>query len=147
MTSDPVDDILAHYGKKGMKWGVHSAKPSSGDIKDARTRFNRKAEDFHADTKKLKKTTERGSAARVAGMAKLEKRKVSLLKDPDRATSLRMTKGEKAATVAVAASPFVLVTPGGLVVTASAAAGAAARTIVRKNIEKKQATGAYDKKS
>lgn len=147
MTPDPVDDILAHYGKKGMKWGVHNAKPTSGDIKDARTRFSRKAEDFHADTKKLKKTTERGSAARVAGMAKLEKRKVSLLKDPDRATSLRMTKGEKAATVAVAAAPWLIITPGGPVISLGTAVGAAARIGVRKNIERKQAAGAYDKKA
>ena len=35
--SNPVEDVLSHYGKKGMKWGVRKA--SSGGSSTQRTTF------------------------------------------------------------------------------------------------------------
>lgn len=37
--SNPVEDVLSHYGKKGMKWGVRKA--SSGGSSSQRTTFTK----------------------------------------------------------------------------------------------------------
>jgi hypothetical protein len=90
----PRLDDLQHFGVKGMKWGVRK-QASAADIKGARKRFGRRVDDFHDAGKQLRKTTKRGSAQRAAGQKKLAKTRMSLLNDPDRATSFRMTRGEK----------------------------------------------------
>lgn len=135
----PSLEDVAHFGVKGMKWGVRK-KVSAQEIKRARKNFGRKLEDFQDKREELRKTTVRGSKARVAGEKRLSKVRMSLLNDPDRATALRMTKGEKWLAGVVAG--VGVVGSGGAVAPVAAAAGiavgVASRTVARKVIESKQ---------
>lgn len=137
MTSE---DFLAHYGVKGMKWGVRKAhKPvTSRDIKAARQRIRRQREDLADQSYRVR--TARNDRERTRETKKLSEMEVSFLKNPDRATELRMTGGEKAAAFILAVG-----LPGAG--TVGATVGVSARVAMRKTIEKKQFEGAYGKKS
>lgn len=138
-----VEDFLAHYGVKGMRWGHRREKVSSSDIKAARRRVDHQT---GKDFDKLGKIEDRYHSAKTPGArAKAEKdlkneenaQRMAHLKNPDRATAMRMTRGEKVALVLI----------GGLLTGGAPAIGyGAARLATRKVVEKKQRTGAYDKK-
>jgi hypothetical protein len=98
-------DALAHYGKKGMKWGVRN-KPTRAEIKDARYNVASDNAKFYKGKSKIK----RGEGTRKEKRAAIKKLRASHLKNPDRLTSLRMTNGEKAAfaVLAVAAPPLAV---------------------------------------
>ena len=123
-------EVLEHHGTKGMKWGVRqefrARNPTSGQKADA-IRLARAKSNV-----KLQKATKikGGSSAQVKAA------RLTFLRDPDRATALRMTRGEKVAAAIVAgvippAAPFIGI-------------GVTGQYAVRRHIEKKQARGGYN---
>jgi hypothetical protein len=124
-------EILEHHGTKGMKWGVRSARskfneanPTSKQKADAIRLARAKSNvDFTKYTNK-KMGPERKAA------------KLVYLKNPDRATALRITRGEKVVLGILAV---------GIPAVGTAAVGATVGTrfVIRRHIEKKQATGGY----
>lgn len=137
-----TDEFLAHYGVKGMKWGVHRArKPSSSDeIKDARARIQSKQAKLGEQRRAVKKAKKAGDTkAQARAEKKMSDMKVDFLKDPDRITASYLTKGEKVAigVLSIAAGPVSL---------AGVAAGRGVEAIARNKVAQRQATGYYDKK-
>lgn len=140
-TEEFVGDFLEHYGVKGMRWGQRKAR--NADIKSARRRIHRQT---GKDWDKLGKLEDKAlnaktAAARDAATRKLtaeeQRQSIAHLKNPDRATAMRMTTGEKVALVIIGGAitgPVIPVAYGG------------ARLAARKIVEKKQREGAYDKK-
>lgn len=133
---EETEEFLAHYGVLGMKWGKTRARASSPDILAARRRTAaEQAKVRSADAK----------SARIADPQKRQEAKVevgkmraAMLNNPDRVIAARMTRGEKAATLALG---FVI--PGvGLVPAAAAIGGFSARS---RRIERKQELGKYNK--
>ena len=119
-----TDDFLAHYGVKGMKWGKR--KVASSEIIDARAR---NASRVRQISNQIDKTNLATGAQQKKEGAKLAKMQASYLKNPDRATALRMTTGEKAVLGVLAVA-----IPG--VGTAAAAGHSGGRVLLRKSIEK-----------
>lgn len=91
---EEVAGELMHYGVKGMKWGQRKARPTAAQINTARDRLEKKNIDLKAQ-KRNYKSQERGSLARSREKNKFKDMKAEILRSPDRATALRMTKGEK----------------------------------------------------
>lgn len=114
---------LEHYGTKGMKWGVRK-KVTGRDIRSARARLGLEQDKLFNKARDVK-ATGRGQKA-------YEKQKTAFLNNPDRVLATKLTKGEKAAQV-ILAGPIGLVTIGAV-------------SAYSRNIAKKQATGAYNKK-
>lgn len=152
------EETLAHYGVKGMRWGVRDSangegktvgkteakKPTAKQIKTARTDWNNKAAKYRADVSNVKSTTKRGTEAREKAMVGVKKQKIKLLNDPDRATSLRSTRSELATTAVLAIPTALFAGPSGVATVAGTAATLAGKTAYRKNIERKQRSGAYN---
>ena len=93
----PMEEALAHYGVKGMKWGVRKAsgsRPSGKDIKSARKNVAAGEKDIRSQKRVVRKTKD--PAAKEAEKAKLGKMKDAHRKNPNRLTALHMTKGEQA---------------------------------------------------
>lgn len=91
-----LDDVLAHYGVLGMKWGQRK-KATTADIHAARRSVGQAQRQYgHLEDKMTYGTTEN-----KAKNAQLEKQMKALdehfMKDPQRAIATRMTRGEKAA--------------------------------------------------
>lgn len=97
-------EALAHYGVKGMKWGVTKTKPTADEIHDARARLTPKNRQYQKDRKAIKKDKTISRSERKEAIGDL---KIATLSDPDRQTAFRMTNGEKAimALLTVAAPP------------------------------------------
>lgn len=93
-TDKPVTSTeLAHVGVLGMKWGIHKSAGTQRFQKKFPTAKLRKAEIRRARSAQQTRRLTFKQAPR--GSQKREKLKASFLKNPDRATSLRMTRGEK----------------------------------------------------
>jgi hypothetical protein len=130
-----LEDALVHYGVLGMKWGKSRAKASSGQIHDARDRQMSRVE-VVGDAKKalVKDSRTRLKSGRAAEgpSAKLKKNlddaEKDFLDNPDRAIAVRMTRGEKALSLALAG-------PVGLVLIG--ATSATSRRIEQKQDKKK----------
>lgn len=124
----PTIDELQHYGKLGMKWGKR--KSTGQEIRTARGSVRRGHRELKGQRKKIRaSTTESGKAKEKATYAKM---KTSFLKNPDRVTALKMSKGE----IAVNLLMGNRYTVGAAVATSAG----------RRRIAYKQKTGAYDKK-
>jgi hypothetical protein len=114
---------LVHFGTKGMKWGLRKTKGTK---------------DFHAKFVTGKSRASEIHRARVAvSKAKLtyernpnDKTREAYLNHPDRATSLRLTRGEK-----VVAGLLYGLTPS-VIVPAAVAGTTAYRVGKRRAIEK-----------
>ena len=129
------EDVLAHFGKKGMKWGVRRASRTSFSTTQKfkktnpsnakRTQAIRKARASAYTTSENWRSSPRGSAERARA-------KTAHLNNPDRATQLRLTRGEKTI-FGVLALTGVFTVP--IVV------GVGARVAIRKHIEKQQRNG------
>jgi hypothetical protein len=140
-----TEEALAHFGVKGMKWGVHKnssggSAPSSTEVYKARSNLQKQAAGIQAARRDVRAAKRPETKAKRKEI--LKGKKVDFLKNPDRATAQRITKGDLALTgiIVAAHGPFAGFAAGG------AAVGAASRVATRKVIEKKQASGAYDKK-
>jgi hypothetical protein len=127
----PNLEELAHYGVIGMKWGKHRVKANAAQIRSARRRLGKEQEALFEKQDNVK-SLQKGSAARIKGEKELAKQTTAFLKNPDRVTATRLTRGEKA----------VFLILGGPV----GVAGIAATSAVSRRIEKKQDDKRYDKK-
>jgi len=84
---------LVHFGVKGMQWGVHKTQGTrdfyaKNPTSKQRTEKITKARESTHKTKKAYKSEKRGTEKR-ADLKKVH------LSNPDRATALRLTRGEK----------------------------------------------------
>lgn len=132
------DDLLMHFGVKGMKWGVTRSRPSASEIYTARNKVARQANDIRNKKKSVARAVRTETREKRKG--ELAAVKLAYLKNPDRATALRITKGDLAIS-ALLSTPL-----SGSTAAAGIAAGAATRLARRKFIENRQAKGVYDKK-
>lgn len=129
-----LDDVLAHYGKKGMKWGVRNAekrmsKPTNDQILDARTRLASAQRQINNQADKVNTSSGKKQTQEAAKYAKM---KADFLKNPDQVTARYMTRGDKAAHALLAVA-FPAVGTG------IAAVSVGANRVVRKDFEKMQA--------
>ena len=122
----PSLEELSHHGVKGQKWGVRKDKYTSGEIQDARARVGSQVRTINRQIDKTNLSTGKQQTIEAKKLADMQ---ASYLKNPDRATALRMTRGEKW----VAGAAAVLL-PG--VGTAGVAVGVGARVAARKSVEK-----------
>ncbi|AWN06111.1 hypothetical protein SEA_MIEK_8 [Streptomyces phage Miek] len=125
----PSPGELAHYGVKGMKWGVRKGQ-SGKEIRAARRRVHSQRVQLDAKEDKVDSLA-RGTAQRSRAEKDLEKASKEFLKNPDRVTAARTTKGEKIAAVLIAG-------PIGLT-------AVAATSVNTRVIDYKQRSGAYDR--
>lgn len=148
MANETPEEWLAHYGVKGMKWGVHrnrdrpggadgksekKSKPTQREIYKARRSVRNDNERLYDAHTEMKKTTKRGSAERKAAEKEFAKMRLDALNNPDRVTALRVSKGE-AVVLAVLGSP------------ASAIGVGIGRAAARNKIAERQKSGYYDRK-
>lgn len=112
----PEVGSLAHYGVKGMKWGKRKAraKADSTDIQAARGRVSKENRQYKSQ-KRAAQNIQDGEK-RVKALKDVEALRATQLKNPDRAISARMTRGEKVATLAVGAVTGFGLLPAALVV-------------------------------
>ena len=133
-----LDVALEHYGVKGMKWGKRKARVSSADIHNARSRTEHDRMRVNEAAYNLNKATSKRAPASAAAQKKAvkeyESAQLSYLKNPDRATAMRMTKGEKAAVIigTVGFSAVGLGVPAAI----GSVAGVGTRVAARKSVEK-----------
>jgi hypothetical protein len=190
-------EVLAHYGRKGMKWGVRQrsqaagAKAGKSAAREVRKSGGGRVEQRTAARKaggavaKQRSADLRGTQANLAakrafnqnfptgktraneiirarnaqvlraaqyhaapkGSPKREAARKAWMNSPDRPIAMRMTRGEKVvfsllAAGAVASGPATG-TPVGPAFAVGLGLGSAARVGARRNIERKQARGAY----
>lgn len=88
-----LEDVIEHHGVKGMHWGRRKGKVSTDEIKDARYRVHTQASKLQAQKHKVRMA--KGKEATDKELKKYNTQKASFLKNPDRATAARMSKGEK----------------------------------------------------
>lgn len=123
---------LAHHGVPGMKWGRRSPRTIA---------FNKKYSTNQKRTDAILRARGNTEAQRIAYRTernptkKIELKK-AYLKNPDRATALRLTRGEKVVNGIIAG-----VLP--LVGTVAIGAGVGAQMTTRRSIERSQASRAY----
>lgn len=126
-----LDETLEHFGVLGMHWGSTRVKASGSQVRSARRRLTKQTDQIMSQ-EDVNSRMAKGSAARIAGDKKVAAMDVAFLKNPDRVTAVRLTRGEKAVAL--------LFVPLGLGV--GAIVGTSARS---RQIEYKQKTGAYNK--
>jgi hypothetical protein len=131
----PSLEELRHYGVLGMKWGKTRAKSSGATIKDARNRLRAKQTKIFEQEDKRDVTTA-GSASRKKETKKLNDMMREFDKDPARVLATRTTRGEKALLGLFSVGTFGIPFAVGVGITSA----------VSRRIERKQETGAYDKK-
>lgn len=87
------EEVLAHHGVKGMRWGVRNPNPSSSEIKTARARQDRRQSDF------IKNDLAARNATTKSARSKAVRARDASAKDfhtnEDRVTAARLTAGEK----------------------------------------------------
>lgn len=128
-----IDDALVHFGVLGMKWGHKRQKAGPTQIRAARRNVDAQARAYRANVQKVKKL-QAGSAKRSAGEKALAKQKVAYLKNPDRVIAVRLTRGEKLASVIIAGP---LLGTGFLPIIGT--------SVASRRIERKQDKGRYDR--
>lgn len=110
------EEALLHYGVLGMKWGKSRTKATSDSIKSARARVVKAKGKIEKQETVVNALKGQGKAYKKQEQD-LGKMKASLLKNPDRILSTRMTRGEKYTAVI-----FGTLTTGPIGLTAATAA-------------------------
>lgn len=108
MTHDEAENFLAHFGKKGMKWGQRMAVRNAA-IKTARQKsdvVSTAADNAHAKANLLNKYSPNSLAARQANIA-ADKAATKWLNDKNFETASKMTSGEIAVTSILATAGAV----------------------------------------
>lgn len=88
-----TDDVLAHYGVAGMKWGKHKGKPTTADIHQARYRQGlrlQKAQEAQGDFIVARTNKGKDKAEKI-----MRQREKEYFNNPDAALANKLTKGEK----------------------------------------------------
>lgn len=118
------ENLLEHFGVKGMRWGVRNKK-TAGQIRTAR----RKVAKARLDYNDARDQYRQGTGTKTA----VKNTRLAYLNHPDRATAARITKGD-------AFIAALLITPAG-------AAGLAVGSQIRSRaIEANQRTGHYNER-
>jgi hypothetical protein len=101
--------VLAHYGTKGMKWGVRKKRSTAQEIWDAEARQESRARNINraVDRANLAKTP----AAQKAAAKALQKAADEYNTSEDRVTAARMSRGQKAALVILTGGVGALTLP------------------------------------
>jgi hypothetical protein len=91
----PIEDVISHFGTKGMKWGVRrqQRKDRNAQIKTARRSIAAKEHEINnldRQSRKAKTSAERSRLDKLA-----TKKAADLFNHPDHLTASRMTSGEK----------------------------------------------------
>lgn len=102
----PLEEVLEHFGVKGMQWGVRKKHSTSPEIRSARNRQQARAGEIHKLDKQARKAPT--ASARSAAAKKRDKAKRDFDLNEDRVTAARITHGEKVA-LAVIGGPLGLV--------------------------------------
>lgn len=145
--SEQVEDFLAHYGVKGMRWGVRKLdngnrtkvrpkRASYDDIRSARRRQTARESAIEEARDRIKAAPKGSAAASKAGEAH-QKAVSEYLNSPDRVTANRLLKGEKVALGVLAAF-------GGPIGVAAVGAGVGVNRRATDNIARQQARGGYE---
>lgn len=94
----PSLEQLQHSGVKGMKWGVHKAKPTDHEIGAARARQLVRAHDIGTARSEARRARKSGDVrAQVKAQNKVNKALQTYNTSEDRKTAARLQKGEKVA--------------------------------------------------
>lgn len=108
-----LEDALEHYGVKGMHWGVRKKRDSGGgepkadshssQIKDARIKLQSRTNEINRTTDRLNIASAKGSGAsdkQIQALVKQYHKQVAAYdNDPARALAVRLTTGEKVASI------------------------------------------------
>jgi len=105
----PSLDELAHYGVKGMKWGVRKANPTTSEIQGARQRQAIRWQKVIEADQKLQIAS--SSSQKKSAERQIDKAARDFATNEDRVTAARMTRGEKA-TALILAGPVGLIVIG-----------------------------------
>lgn len=95
-----LDELLKHYGTKGMKWGVRKKKYASEEIHAARARQQKRIADNNAALYEAASAEKRGdSRAAARGLKRVQKTYNDAMTNEDRVIAAHMTRGEKVASL------------------------------------------------
>lgn len=143
-----TNDLLAHYGVLGMKWGKRK-QYTSEQIDDARTRQHSRAEKIGAQQVKLANIKAGGNKTKIrAQKQKVADMEVAWLRNPDRVAASRMKRGEKAALLMFGAGYGGVAggLPGAAIGVGTQAAILGGMGLVNRRIEYKQENKLYKRK-
>lgn len=129
------EDEFSHFGVKGMKWGVRRERPSADAIRSARKRVRAKKDAIEVQKDRVG-AEKKGTKQRATQEKKLSDMKASFLRNPDRATAARRTRGEFWATQALAGGAIFL-TGGAAIPVAAGVAATLGPVARRKYLESK----------
>jgi hypothetical protein len=125
-----LDELVEHSGVKGMKWGVRKKRPTTADIKNARTEISVRRDEINRTTLNLNAAHHPSSGASASAKKKAlndyTKAVEGWNKSDAAVDSLRYTRGEKAALI-ILTGPLAAIPIGALAI---------ARADTRKKLEK-----------
>lgn len=90
-----IEDVVRHFGTKGMKWGVRrqQRKERNSQIKTARKSVRAKEDEIISLDRQSRKAKTAGERTKLDKLS--TKKAVDLFNSPDHTTAARMTSGEK----------------------------------------------------